>query len=148
MSASRLLPRRAVLIAALALPACGEPKTAPGPYAELAGSYQLESVNARPLPWNEGGSSWLFERRLQVTGEGRFEQFDIYCVQSGDACPRRERAVAGTMLRSGDGTLWLEYGPSSQARATFDPSGRLDVAVTGISPGTAQPTNTYRYQRQ
>lgn len=139
--------RLAPLLATAALLACGEPKTAPAPFAELAGRYRLETVNRAPLPFNEGGSTWLFERRFEISGEGRFEEFDVFCVVNGETCPRQERARSGTMYRTNDGSPWLDYGASYSVSVTLDSTGRLEVVMAPAVFGNGG-TRTYQYQRQ
>lgn len=141
-------PRPVSLLATAALVACGEPKTAPEPFAEIASRYRLVAVNGAALPFAEGGGSWLFERRLDITGDGGWQEFDVYCIQNGQTCPRRERAQSGGMTHSGDGTVLVDYGPAYRAPATLDASGRLEVARTHLYATTVQRTTTYRYQRQ
>ena len=127
---------------------CGSDATAPQPFADVAGDYNLQSVNAAPLPYNFAGASWLFERRLHISGNGEFQVYDVLCTVNGDACPRRESAFSSTMTRAGDGSLVLDFGQGSYVRATPAPSGPLDILVTGLGGGGPSPTVTYRYQRQ
>ena len=141
-------PRLAALLGTAAVLACGEPKTAPAPFAELAGRYRLETVNRAPLPFNEGGSSWLFERRFEISGEGLYQEFDVYCIVNGETCPRQERARSGTMYRTNDGRPWLDYGPDYSVSVTPDSTGRLEVAATFARYGHGSSTTTYQYQRQ
>lgn len=146
----KLLPRPgrlAALIGVVTLLACGD-SAAPAPFADVQGDYVLQSVNGRPLPYNTGGSSWLFEQRLHLDGDGRYQRYTVSCNQRGEECPRLDGAYSGTMSRAGDGSLVFNEGDHSYVHGTVEPSGRFDLMATELSHSSPQPTMTYRYQRQ
>lgn len=133
--AARSLPGALLLAASLA--GCGSEPAAPQPFADVAGTYMLRTVNDRPLPWNSGGNTWLFERRLVLWPAGRFERFDVYCHAVGEECPRRESAISGAMERAGDGTLILRVSSASQWMGGTDTTGALVFIESLTTSGTS-----------
>ena len=150
MSVAPPLPRRALLLAVLPLLARGgEPETGPAPFADIAGTWRLLTVNGAALPFKESWSDWLFERRLEVAGEGRFQQFDVYCTAWLETCPRRERSMASTLSRTNDGRIFMDYGAWSSVQARVDASGSYEVTFINLAAGGGpRHTTTFRYQRR
>ena len=145
-----ILSRHATVLPAALLLACGEDPPGPGPWADVAGEYQLHTVNAAALPYNMGGNEWLFERRMVLSDRGAVDLFDVYCLQSGAECPRRTRVSRTSLDQRGPGdTFFFDYGSAYRAVATLDANGRLELAITNLAAGGG-PANTvtYRYQRE
>jgi hypothetical protein len=140
-----------VLVSVLGLAACGkEPPAAP--YADLAGAYDMVTVNTAALPYNLGSNNWLMQGSLTLGEDGRAVlKGRTQAAQTGIGPTFPEGFSQETAFSRRDTTIVFEsrFGIYFEnALGRFTAPGRLAVTAVQVLPdGRSLPPVTIVYQR-